>query len=59
MTLLGLQFLDANQPWAPLAYSGVFAGCFIFTGITAGLFHLRHVLLVSETKVAVAHGKSA
>lgn len=52
-----LQFLDANEPWALVAYSGIFAGCFAFTGFTAALFSLRDwlALRTKQTVRATKH----
>lgn len=52
----GLQFLDANEPWALGAYTGIFAGCFAFVGLTAALFSLRDWLAL-RTKQTVRASK--
>ncbi|BDA51438.1 hypothetical protein COCOBI_18-3160 [Coccomyxa sp. Obi] len=49
-------FLDANEPWAIVAYSGIFAGCFAFVGLTAALFGLRDWLAL-RTKQTVRASK--
>ncbi|EIE19989.1 hypothetical protein COCSUDRAFT_67659 [Coccomyxa subellipsoidea C-169] len=51
--LMGLwlyPFLDANQPWAVLAYGGIFAGCFAFVGLVSGLFWLRDWLALGTKR---------
>ncbi len=56
MILPVVQFLDANAPWALVAYSGIFAGCFAFVGLTATLFSLRDWLAL-RTKQTVREAK--
>lgn len=53
------QFLDANQPWAVFAYAGIFAGCFVFVGLVAGLFWLRDRLALGTKRTIRASKRLA
>lgn len=42
---LVLQFLDANQPWAPFAYLGLFAVHWVFFGFVILLLRIKYWVL--------------
>ncbi|KAK9902693.1 hypothetical protein WJX75_003028 [Coccomyxa subellipsoidea] len=58
-TLWLYPFLDANQPWAVFAYAGIFAGCFVFVGLVAGLFWLRDRLALGTKRTIRASKRLA
>ena len=40
-----VQFINANKPWAPYVYIGIYLGHWLFFGIVAYVFKLKHWML--------------